>query len=1183
MKVFKPICRIVSVLCGTLVLAISLVHAEDIDIFVGNSTVDSGLPNVIFVLDNTANWSRQSQGWPNGTQGQSEVRVITAALADLEDRVNVGLVMFTTEGNANQDGGYVRHHLQKLTPASRSSLETKLKSIEDNINAPVEKRSANTAFGNLMYDTYNYLVGGTQSYDGAGTPNLADSLHAYTSNYSTFASPLTSESACGKTYLIFIGNPNSSGPTGDSSTNSTKLKDLYATATAGVASAPDGLAGSSGAPAPLPLPGFKVTTTVSAQPTVLEGQFSSACYAPTEGAKQGQTAIAGPSACTVAESATSAACLQATSDGGTCECTVTPKDQGACPKFGSTQTYKLGLQLAGTSITTVEETGTSNTTAGRAWNLDDWAKFLNQQGVPITLSGEGGDFQQRIPVITYTIDVFNKQQNADHSALLFSAARAGGGRYFQAKDEKAIVDAIQNALSDILSVSSTFAAVTLPVSATNRAQNKNQIYIGSFRPDQSALPRWFGNLKRYQVGIFNGGAELADAQAKPAINPLSGFFSECADSFWSSDSGNYWQSLGITPPPRSQCLGREDKAWSDLPDGPFVEKGGAAQVSRKSDLAARNLLTVSGSGLAAMTNAAAVGGASVFNYLKGTAVGVGETAAASGGRPSIHGDVVHSRPLAIDYGGSTGTYIYYGGNDGLYRSTRASTGLEAWSLIVPEHYAGINRLYNNTPAVLFPNQVETGATAKDYFFDGSTGSVVSFGENDQVDLAWIFPTMRRGGRMVYGVDVTDPSAPSLLWRLGCPALSSDVGCTNGFAEIGQTWSLPTSTQLAGYSDADSNPTVLIFGGGYDNCLDKDQAAYGCGSTPKGRGIYVLDAQSGDLLAGPDTLATEGPVVADVKLVDFDKDGKSDFAYVADAKGGLYRINFATVSEVDDSELEALPPSKWTIDKLAQMSGDKRRFMNAAETLVAGKRIYVGLGSGNRERPLEGNYPYSADVDDRFYMFTDFPLDDVATVIDLDGASLANVTLDPGASGAACSVQGSRGWYTSLDGRGEQTVTPAAMTGGRVLFNTYRPGGSSVGICTRPLGIATGWNMNIFSPSPCDKNRWEETGSGMPIAPVVATVCVGCTAENPENDPDYVVGSVVATGPDGSSEFRDLCINCASGGLKDDYVGSLDGNAGEGEGEGEGGKSCEGGINGLDVTSCPPLNLRRSYFNIDVDR
>ena len=43
--------------------------AEDIDLFasgLASGGAASSLPNVIFVLDNTSNWSRQSQKWPDG-------------------------------------------------------------------------------------------------------------------------------------------------------------------------------------------------------------------------------------------------------------------------------------------------------------------------------------------------------------------------------------------------------------------------------------------------------------------------------------------------------------------------------------------------------------------------------------------------------------------------------------------------------------------------------------------------------------------------------------------------------------------------------------------------------------------------------------------------------------------------------------------------------------------------------------------------------------------------------------------------------------------------------------------------------------------------------------------------------------------------------------------------------------
>lgn len=1130
------------ILLCILVLSCTQTQAEDIDIFIGNETVDSGLPNVIFVLDNTSNWARQNQQWPEGlAQGQSEVRAIKQALAGLEGKVNVGVVEFTTEGNANQDGGFVRFRLQELTESSRSTLNTTLKTIDDDINGSLEKRNSNTPYGNLMYDVYNYLAGGTQSYSGGGTNGARADDSAYSTNYSEFLSPLSADSACGKTYLIFIGNPNASGPSDDSSTNSSKLAALYAAAD-GTA---DGLAGTAGSPLPIGLPGFSVTTETV--PATKLG-YSKACYISSSA-----------SVCSTDEALTGGLCVGQENCSCSASDTSTVGGTPACVTTGAqaNRTARFAVLAGGSSTTTVTETSTVDTTKGRAWNFDDWAKFLKVHGVPVTVTNDAGvSFEQRVPVSTYTIDVFNAQQNADHSALMFSGAKAGGGRYFQAKSESAIVDAINTALSDILSVSSTFAAVTLPLSATNRAQSKNQVYIGMFRPDQTAKPRWFGNLKRYQIGIFDGVPGLADAQAEQAINPLSGFATECAESFWTSNSGTYWQSLGITPPPQSQCLGSSYSEWSDLPDGPFVEKGGTAQVSRQ-NVATRSLLTVNGTDLASLTNETLVGGADVLDYLQGTSVGVGEVAPGTGGRPSIHGDVVHSRPLTINYGDTTGTYIYYGSNDGLYRSIRANTGAERWSLIAPEHYDKISRLYANSPIVAFPNQTDAAAEPKDYFFDGSTGHVISYDENDAINLAYIFPTMRRGGRMIYGLDVTDPTSPSLMWRLGCPSLTSDDGCSTGFSELGQTWSTPVSALLPGYSDS---AAVLIFGGGYDNCLDLDQTAYPCGDTAKGRGVYVLDAQTGTLLASPSELGTEGPVVGDASLVDFNQDGKPDFAYVADAKGGLYRVNFSSVT---DGVLVARAPSAWTIDKVATMSGNARRFFNTPTVLALENAVYVALGSGNRERPLEDNYPYLSDIDDRFYVFVDFPGISADTV-DLDGSSLLNVT--PG-SGTACDARGARGWYTSLDGRGEQVVNPAAIAGGQVFFNTYRPGGASVGMCSRPLGVASGCAVDLFNPSACDIERCSEiAGGGMPIAPVITTVCVGCNAPKPDpdsengeliyDDPDHVDGSIEATvkNPDGSIVTEDVtvCIGCK-------------------------------GLEPLPIEAAPPASRVRTYWNSDIDR
>ena len=127
---------------------IAPLRAEDIDLFASglvNGAAAAAVPNVIFVLDNTSNWSRQSQKWPDGTQGQSEVQAIYNTLNKARSQnkdLNVAIVEFTTLGNANEDGGYVRFELRSVLD-HWDELAVVLSDIENNINSPIEKRNAN--------------------------------------------------------------------------------------------------------------------------------------------------------------------------------------------------------------------------------------------------------------------------------------------------------------------------------------------------------------------------------------------------------------------------------------------------------------------------------------------------------------------------------------------------------------------------------------------------------------------------------------------------------------------------------------------------------------------------------------------------------------------------------------------------------------------------------------------------------------------------------------------------------------------------------------------------------------------------------------------------------------------------------------------------------------------------------
>jgi len=1114
---------------GTLLAMLSMfVQAEDIDVFVGGTGGSGGQPNILILLDNTSNWARQSQKWvgPNGeaiTQGQSEVRAIKTALNGLVDKVNVGMMAFTTGGSANQDGGFVRFDLQPLTASSQAVFNGKLDQIFNNINSPVEKRNSGTPWGNLMYDVYNYLVGRNQSFAGAGTPaSLADSA-GYSALYSTFASPLDAEDSCVKTYVIFIGNPSQSGPSADSSTNSSALAALYAGLDVSGAGA-DKLAGqSSGIPLPIPLFTTTETTNTYIVPAGTESFFTT-----TMAHGQCYSSVAD---CTTELAKNNSSCPA----GSTCTCLAEPPPVAEdCNSGSHNYTVRAVTNSAKTATSTdtqVTPTGQYNATKGADWNLDDWAKFFFQHGVPITTQVTEKDKEGvsqtrnvtvRMPVVTYTIDVFNAQQNADHTGLMMSTAAVGGGKYFAARNEDAIVDALNKAASEILSASSTFAAVALPLSATNRAQNENQVFIGMFRPDGDAKPRWFGNLKRYQVGIVNGKAELVDANLDPAINTLTNFPSECAQSFWSTDSGSYWQDKGVKPPPLSKCVGSAIKPWSDAPDGPFVEKGGAAQSLRNyptaasPDITKRKVLTVESKALTAFNSSFAgkvKGGQSVIDYIRGHAADAttGETLDVA--RHTIHGDVVHSRPLPINYGIAEGDKsatisVFYGTNDGLLRAIDAATGVEHWSFVAPEHFGKLQRLYANSPLVAFPNQdPEDNPEPKDYFFDGAIGSHLEYDEDNRITKAYIFPTMRRGGRMVYAFDVTDPEDPELLWRKGCSA----EDCDEGFEGLGQTWSLPRATYLKGYESGEK--PVVIFGGGYDSCEDTDATTTTCTSSAKGRAIYVLDAEDGDLIAA---IPTTGSVSADVTLVDIDYDGYTDYAYTVDLSGNVWRVNFVDPTSKVAVEVDS-DWAKTAATKIAYTSGGARKFLNAPSALPYQGKVYLAFGSGNRERPLTSNYPYAKEVDDRYYVFLDYPVDTASH--NLDGASMSDFTKPtnceaPGVYPSEMETA-KRGWFMSLPGRGEQVVTTSIIAGGVVAFNTYQPGGaSSPGMCKRPMGVASSYQVNLFNASGavgvdghCGGERSVETGTGMPISPTVGTVVVdtnpSCTGNDCGGDGDAI--------------------------------------------------------------------------------
>ena len=1088
--------------------------AEDIDLFVG-AAASAQNPNVLVIIDNSANWNSASQQWVGAggespfKQGQSELRALRTVAGELNDKINLGLMLFTPGQGSNADGGYVRFHIRQMTPTNKAGLQELIGTstctngpnslngtpncIFNNFSGAEQAATADTDYGATLFEAFKYFGGYTSPAhahdDVAGTPidtvagpsathfgpvrfggnpDAKTDSFAFTNPFTTYGPPISATNSCAKNYIIFIGNgfpaqdksqtvlSNVGGDTSQLampvlSTSSQTIKTIGTSC---------GTGGNSN---------LRVSNCTANIPQSLKNAFPADSYA----------------------------CVQSSE-------TV---DTVACPGAND---RKFDVQSTKNEIT-VTPTGTlALPSANDARMADEWAKFLFTTDVNPALGQQNAK--------TYTIDVFKDAQDARQTALLFNMAKVGGGKYFQATSEEDIVNAIREILINIQSLSSVFASASLPINATNRSQNENQVFIGMFRPDAKASPRWYGNLKRYQIGLFGTETKLADKDGQDAVNEVTGFIKPCATSFWTSESGNYWS---FSPDSAGLCTLASTGVFSDAPDGSNVEKGAAAEVVRKgnnppvtdtapTNAVARTLYTCGSTSTCkynqtpdafddTIVSQAALGAADAFehkdlvDFVRGVDVNDDNVNNSYVDvRPSIHGDVAHSRPLPVNYGGSTGVVVYYGANDGALRAVRGSDGKELWAFIAPEHHAKLGRLKEQSPLIMYPNMVAPFPTPlpqrKDYFFDGSAGLF----QNADDSKIWIFPSMRRGGRMLYGFDVTNPELPQIKWRAGCPNLANDTGCTVGYENIGQTWSIPSAALVRGFHDIDP---VIIVGGGYDACEDADNATPAC-SSPKGSNVYVINAETGALIR---TFGTGGSgaigrsVAGDITLVDRNFDGYVDHGYFADTGGGLYRIDF-----VDPATLAPKTSSDWALTKLAQTSGAGRKFLYAPAALAASGRVLLTIGSGDRERPLIGNYPYVEQVQNRAYMFIDL-FATTGLPVNLDDPT----KMDDFTTGTVCgqtTSAGSNGWFFDLNaGRGEQTVTASSIFGGLVFFSTNRPDPPTVSdSCKNNLGEARGYAVNVLNASGaadtqslCGGTRSQTfVGGGLPPSPVTGTVSVG---------------------------------------------------------------------------------------------
>nr|WP_294975585.1 PilC/PilY family type IV pilus protein [uncultured Pseudomonas sp.] len=966
-----------------LCFAHATVRAEDIDLFVGTPPSATDAPNVLIVLDNTANWNT-----PFANEKAALVSVVSALDAN---KYRVGLMMFTETGKGDKgnDGAYVRAAIRLLDTNTKSKYQNLVDSLhvgEDKSNGGKISKAMEEAW---LYYSAGVPHAGNQKvktdYLGNDSGTLASSaVYALNGNAlsakdgTRYNNPIVT--GCAKNFIIYISN-------GAAQDNNNDINQ-----------ATDALAAAGGS-----------TTAIPISPSGSQDNMA-----------------------------------------------------------------------------------------------DEWARFMKKSSLGIT---------------TYTVDI-NKVttgQGPGWTALLKSMANASSGKYFDVTSSGTeIADALNAIFSEIQATNSVFASVTLPISVNTQSKYLNQVFVGMFRPDSDSFPRWVGNLKQYKLGRVNGILKTVDANDRDAINSSTGFITECARSVWTpSAKDNYWAFK-----PQGSCLTVQGSDVSNYPDGNIVEKGAQAYVLRQST--ARTVKTCDPSDCSALTSFDA-GNAAISQELLGAASGAERTdiinwaigadnqdentnSNVSEMRPSIHGDVMHSRPVALNYGSvdAPRVVVYYGANDGLLHAVNGNSsssigtvpaGGEIWSFMPPEFYPSIKRLRDNKVTISFPGHT-TGSPLpqpKSYGMDGSITAVQQNGST------WIYAAMRRGGRSLYAFDVTTLDAPELKWKQGCPSLENDSDCTSGFSDIGQTWATPTAFKASGYNSGAS--TILAMGGGYDACEDGDPNT--CTSSSKGNRIYLLDADSGALLK---TFTTDRGVVGDVTMLT-GSNGRATYGYAADMGGNIYRISGVDAA----SAIGNTAPSDWTITKIAALGCDSgascsanRKFLYGPVVGAANGEYVIVLGSGDREKPLL-SYSSATTVANRFYSLRDRPADPTwltsentrcgANVICNDSLLAITDSTTPSANDLA---NHPKGWYLALQPT-EQVVTSALLLFNNITFSTHEPNVPNANSCVG-LGTARTYSINYLDASATSGERfWVIPGGGLAASPMAGTATVD------GKDTDFIFG------------------------------------------------------------------------------
>jgi type IV pilus assembly protein PilY1 len=371
-------------------------------------------------------------------------------------------------------------------------------------------------------------------------------------------------------------------------------------------------------------------------------------------------------------------------------------------------------------------------------------------------------------------------------------------------------------------------------------------------------------------------------------------------------------------------------------------------------------------------------------------------------RDVLLGDIANSSPMYV----KESETIYVGANDGMLHGFNALTGAELFAYVP----AGIS--FTDLGTLSDPQY----SPSHRYFVDGP---VVVSSTSQTPGKNYLVGSLGRGGRGVYGLDVTTPTSfgnGSVLWDKTGTALGNDMGQVLGEPLI--------ATLNAVDEDGDKVLAAIVSNGI---------------NSPNGHSVlFVLNLKDGSLIARIDTGVGSDNGLSAPRGADTDGDGDIDNVYAGDLKGNVWKFDLSSSTISNWAIANSGEPMFTAVDSAGKAQPITAGLAIARDPATSKVWVFVGTGSfmtsadvSNTDvQSMYGLIDDGAAIDGR----DDLVARDIIVVATADGKDVR------GFESSGTMPPDKRGWYVDLDdpSPGERVVSNPRVRGIVLLFASMIP-------------------------------------------------------------------------------------------------------------------------------------------------